>query len=160
MSDAAPPKPARPAVLLLGAVAVVAVLLFGFFLALFDVISGGAWASTNQHLDQLEEVIAATEPVSAVTVSHFRNDVCGSGVDEVGRTLRTSTTFAALQDRYRRKLHALHWKVTTTPLGRADTDATLEAAKRYDWGRAYFRVEPGRGGREIEVAAGFDCGIE
>jgi hypothetical protein len=57
-------------------------------------------------------------------------------------------------------LHALHWKVTTTPLGRADTDATLEAAKRYDWGRAYFRVEPGRGGREIEVAAGFDCGIE
>jgi hypothetical protein len=160
MSDAAPPKPARPAVLLLGAVAVVAVLLFGFFLALFDVISGGAWASTNQHLDQLEEVLAATEPVSAVTVSHFRNDVCGSGVNEVGRTIRISTTLAALDDHYRRKLHALGWKVTTNRLSRRDPQGSLEAARRYDWGRAHFRVEPGRGGREIDVAAGFNCGIK
>jgi hypothetical protein len=160
MSDAAPPKRARPAVLLVGAVAVVAVLLFGFFLALFDVISGGAWASTNHHLDQLEEVLAATEPVSAVTVSRFRNDVCDSGVNEVGRTLRTGRTRFALQDGYRRKLRALGWKVTTTPLGRGDTGATLEAAKRFDWGRAYFRIEPGHRGREIDVTAGFDCGIE
>jgi hypothetical protein len=160
VDDAAPPKRVRPGVLLLGALAVAVVVLFGVFLALFDVIGGGASAATGEHLDQLEGVIAATTPASAARVSQFRNDACDSMVNEVGATLRTGRTLFGLQAGYRRRLEALGWKVTTTPLRRRDTSAPLEAAKRFDWGRAYFRVEPGPHRREIDVTAGFNCGTE